>query len=1027
MSASNNHIKVSAIVSVYNCEAFIEGLLEDLINQSLYKKGQLEIILVDTASQQNEAPIIKSYQRRYDHIHYIRTEQRLTVYGAWNIGIEHSKGKYLTNANADDRHHMDALEIMARHLDQMPEVVLVYADVYVTETPNQTFDQADKSKRYYWYDWDRKTLLEKGCFIGPQPMWRRSVHDEYGLFDDSFVVSGDAEFWLRISQNHNFYHIREPLGLYLKSPHSVEHRNAGRRDFENLKIITMYREAHREGIIIRKRPTERIMDTTKGMISICVTARDSEHYDALEEMIKTFTECSYEIHRINSHEGKEGFSKALNHAIAKSKGEYIAILKDSILITDHCLEYLTEAIRGDIKILSPLTNQRMDLETLPYGSMAELRGFAKDLRERNLGRRIFVEKALAECVVFPQGLLSKIGPFDERFFSLHSCIQDLCLRAILEGYQTAIAGDVFVHCSEPSKLMPSERMLLTHKWSNIQASSPTGKRLLCLETVREVWRLFRQRYIDKAIKVIFDGISLIPDDPILHRELLKLLTYASRYEDVIKIAQTLGTLDRDMEFLRCNALISLGQIQTAESILKDLPLEHPQSQRLYGLIALNRSETDKAESLFQRAIELDPSFAEAHRNLGLVQYSKGQKTSGFKNLERAFILEPFNPRCAETYHLIASSEGLYNRAEAVFSEATRLYRDCKQPLMYLIDCLLQQEKNHDAMLKILRLLRDFDYDEQTLKVASQLRDRIGPLSNTSKEDSLSLCMIVKNEEKNLLHCLMSVLPVVDEIVVIDTGSTDKTKTLAYICGAKVYDCEWREDFAEARNFSLSKATGSWILILDADEVISKRDHALIRKLLRDRTKAYQVLTRNYTFDTSILGFVQNDDSYDEERGLGWIATVKIRLFPNRGDLRFVGKVHELVDYTVHRTDLKVEVAPFVVHHYGKLDQEKDRSKGELYYRVGKDKLMADPNDLKAIKELAIVSGGLGKTEEALNLWERVLDKEPQNLEALMNMMGLRLRQGDTDEAYSLAQRILTIDPENDLALRTLNSINARKA
>ena len=81
-------------------------------------------------------------------------------------------------------------------------------------------------------------------------------------------------------------------------------------------------------------------------------------------------------------------------------------------------------------------------------------------------------------------------------------------------------------------------------------------------------------------------------------------------------------------------------------------------------------------------------------------------------------------------------------------------------------------------------------------------------------------MIVKDEEENIERSLMSVKPVVDEMIVVDTGSTDRTKDIARSLGAKVYDFQWTDSFSDARNFSLSKATGKWILVLDADEVIS---------------------------------------------------------------------------------------------------------------------------------------------------------------------------------------------------------------
>jgi len=92
--------------------------------------------------------------------------------------------------------------------------------------------------------------------MGPQPMWRRGVHDEYGYFDDSFVTSGDYEFWLRISQTNTFLHLPVRLGLYLRSPGSIEHLNREKQREENNEIFKMYKESISSGKIIRRIETD---------------------------------------------------------------------------------------------------------------------------------------------------------------------------------------------------------------------------------------------------------------------------------------------------------------------------------------------------------------------------------------------------------------------------------------------------------------------------------------------------------------------------------------------------------------------------------------------------------------------------------------------------------------------------------------------------------------------------------------------------------------------------------------------------
>lgn len=93
-------------------------------------------------------------------------------------------------------------------------------------------------------------------------------------------------------------------------------------------------------------------------------------------------------------------------------------------------------------------------------------------------------------------------------------------------------------------------------------------------------------------------------------------------------------------------------------------------------------------------------------------------------------------------------------------------------------------------------------------------------------------MIVRNEEQTLGPCLASVRDLADEIVIVDTGSTDRTRELARAAGARVFDFPWVDDFAAARNESLRHATGSWILWLDADDRLDERNHRQCRELFR---------------------------------------------------------------------------------------------------------------------------------------------------------------------------------------------------
>lgn len=151
--------------------------------------------------------------------------------------------------------------------------------------------------------------------------------------------------------------------------------------------------------------------------------------------------------------------------------------------------------------------------------------------------------------------------------------------------------------------------------------------------------------------------------------------------------------------------------------------------------------------------------------------------------------------------------------------------------------------------------------------------------NSNKK--LSLCVIAKNEEKNIARCLKSVRGAVDEIIVVDTGSTDKTVQIAKRYGAKVFYYEWCNDFASARNYSIDKSTGDWILILDADEELAPISKKNIRSLMVETNLSM-------CFNIKIKNISQySDKEYDVENYM-------TRFFNRNEKNRYVGKVHERV-------------------------------------------------------------------------------------------------------------------------------------
>jgi glycosyltransferase involved in cell wall biosynthesis len=202
-------------------------------------------------------------------------------------------------------------------------------------------------------------------------------------------------------------------------------------------------------------------------------------------------------------------------------------------------------------------------------------------------------------------------------------------------------------------------------------------------------------------------------------------------------------------------------------------------------------------------------------------------------------------------------------------------------------------------------------------------------------------MIVRNEQDHLPRCLASVQTLVDEIIIVDTGSTDRTLEIAYEFGAKVLHHPWHNDYSEIRNASIKIARGEWILLLDADETLSRQDYKYIRKCMRSKTyEAYLVTTRNYRNEPLNPGWVPCDKKYEESSMFyGWFPSVKIRLFRRHPGIYFEGVVHEDVIYSVKRLGLKIGECPVPVHHFQDLKGADIVQQKQLCYKkLGEKKL-----------------------------------------------------------------------------------------
>jgi glycosyltransferase involved in cell wall biosynthesis len=277
--------------------------------------------------------------------------------------------------------------------------------------------------------------------------------------------------------------------------------------------------------------------------------------------------------------------------------------------------------------------------------------------------------------------------------------------------------------------------------------------------------------------------------------------------------------------------------------------------------------------------------------------------------------------------------------------------------------------------------------------------------------AVSLCMIVRNEEANLPSCLETAGDLVDEIIVVDTGSTDATRQIATGQGARVVDFAWIDDFAAARNESLRHARHQWIFWLDADDRLDEVNRARLRKLFTELPR-------------TMAGYVMTYLALNESGSGRQSAADHLQLFPNHPDIRWHYRVHEQILPALERAGGQIHATDIVIHHLGYQDPAIVRRKLERNCRLLRLDHADFPDDALVLFNLGRTLLRLDQTEEAVTILERSIARfaygPPSNVfrtacALLVEGLGKLRRPADALLICTQARATFPDDPELLLA------------
>ncbi len=504
---------------------------------------------------------------------------------------------------------------------------------------------------------------------------------------------------------------------------------------------------------------------------------------------------------------------------------------------------------------------------------------------------------------------------------------------------------------------------------------------------------------EKGAAILTEAVKDSGGDPTCLREIALLYQSCGQLEQAERLyTEVLRTDPQDPEVLSALAVLRArtGSIDEAMDLFEQAAALEPGRESTLlrkGVLHLQRKEPADAEEIFRKVLVRNAEHPAAFTNLGLALEQQGREEEAEQAYERALTLKPDHPEALANLGHLRMRVGREEAAEPTFRRALATGLD--GPDICLSLCRISLHRgNVDGLLEGLgRLLTDLEIPNPPVletrealavlfaQIAHRLELQGNPVSaqlaralaeelsaeaprhDPSNMDTplapsrllISLCMIVKDEAAVLRRCLQSVQGGVDEMVIVDTGSTDETVAIAQTFTATVLEHPWEGSFAKARNQALRHVTGQWVLQLDADEEMRREDALRLRELigtLDDDVTHLYVRLINLDRQGSVLSQIN-----------------LLRIFRYDGSPCYIGDVHNQI-----RIAGRGVYTDLTVYHYGyDLDPQRMAEKFERTVALLQKEVARDPENPNPHHSLCQSYANARMTEQAIVAGERTLE------------------------------------------------------